>query len=594
MRMLYLFQKSILSGSIIIRCLLSGSGIAQIVPDFTLPSNSTIVSGCTSCEITGGTTLGENLYHSFEQFSIPTGGEVSFLNDPNIKNIFSRVTGNLSSNIDGILRAEGSSNVFLLNPNGILFGPNASLEIGGAFLATTADSVIFNDNVQFAATNPQPNSLLSIEAPIGLQFGQLPGEIVNQSNVSPAGMLNALNAPIGLQVEPGRALMLLGGDIRLEGGNITAPGGHIELASVGSYSFISLNSTVQDWDIGYAGIQRYQDIQLSNLALVDTSDLTQVEGVNGSVRIRGRNITLEESSQIFAFNFGVEAGGDLRILASDSVILSGADLSLGVNSSIFTVTFGAGAAGDLEISSRSLTVEGGASIGSVPLSSLGGPSGRVIINSLDSIDVASTADGIFPSFIGIQVRPDATGDGQDLILTTRWLRVRDGGQIATTTFGLGDAGNLTIVADAIELAGTSEGIQIPSGIFSVVEEGASGNAGKLDIETRVLTVTDGAQISNATRNFGQGEDLRISASESILLSGSAPKATLLNGSSGIFVSAEEAYVASSGEFIITTGNSGNLIINTEQLTVEDGARISADTFGSGNGGTVRGRLEITS
>lgn len=160
---------------------------AQVVPDNTLPAGErSQVVGNPNVQIDGGARRGGNLFHSFSQFSIPTGGSAYFNNAVDVQNIFSRVTGGSISNIDGLIRANGTANLFLLNPNGILFGPNASLNIGGSFVATTANAIGFPNGEVFSsdATQPLPSQLLTIN-PNALFFNQLaPQPIVNRSTAN--------------------------------------------------------------------------------------------------------------------------------------------------------------------------------------------------------------------------------------------------------------------------------------------------------------------------------------------------------------------------------------------------------------------------
>ena len=134
-------------------CSVQGS-MAQVIPDGTVGT-----TGSLTTPIDGGTRVGNNLFHSFSQFSIPTGGSAIFNNPTTIQTIFSRVTGNTRSSIDGLIQATGNANLFLMNPNGIVFGPNAKLNIGGSFLGTTANSIKFVDGVSFSANDITTNPL---------------------------------------------------------------------------------------------------------------------------------------------------------------------------------------------------------------------------------------------------------------------------------------------------------------------------------------------------------------------------------------------------------------------------------------------------
>jgi filamentous hemagglutinin family protein len=170
---------------------LGNVALAQIIPDATLGTERSHLTphvrirGDWADQIDGGAARGVNLFHSFEQFNVGAGQRVYFANPVGIENILSRVTGTDISNIRGTLGVNGSANLFLLNPNGIIFAPHAQLDIRGSFLASTADGFTFPNGSSFSATNPTGAPLLRVNVPIGLQYGNSDnGTIRNRGNLA--------------------------------------------------------------------------------------------------------------------------------------------------------------------------------------------------------------------------------------------------------------------------------------------------------------------------------------------------------------------------------------------------------------------------
>jgi filamentous hemagglutinin family protein len=194
------------------------AALAQVVPDETLPNPSSVVPGCTVCTIDGGTQQGTILFHSFSEFSVPTDGAAIFNNLETIENIFSRVTGDSISDIDGLLRTNGTASLFLLNPNGIIFGPNTQLDIGGSFTASTADSLIFANGEVFSAVDPEAPPLLTLSIRPGLQYGSgasaNPATLTNRGNLITGQDLTLVADQLDIQgqLQAGENLRLIATD----------------------------------------------------------------------------------------------------------------------------------------------------------------------------------------------------------------------------------------------------------------------------------------------------------------------------------------------------------------------------------------------
>lgn len=563
---IYSFRIWASTGGFLLCLLATQPTTAQIIPDTSLPQNSIVLPNCIDCEITGGTRVGNNLFHSFEQFSVPTGGVAYFNNAVTVENIISRVTGNSITNIDGLIRTNPAANLFLLNPYGIIFGPNASLDVGGSFIATTASKLAFADGTVFNTTTNGTTPLLTISRPIGLIFNQTPGRIVNQ-----AASLDLDDNPIGLQIPAGRTLALVGGEVALEGGFLTTPGGRIELGSVSGNSVVSLTPIDKGWMLGYAGVQNFQDITLNQAAFIGSSEL-----MGADIKIQGRLVSLTEGSQISSLAGTGGQAGNLQINASEQVELVGNPADLFVTSLSNEVEGEAtGEDRSLEIATKRLIIQGGAQVSTTTYGT--GRGINLNVRATESLEITGNSP-IFnvPSGLFAVADLEATQQGGTLTIETGRLILKDGAQVSTSTFGAGDAGDLRVTAsDLVTVEGrTPDNVQA-SGLFAQVEQGATGNGGNLIIETQNLNVLGGAQISTSARSGGSGGNLTINAGNFVFLSGFAPTADDLSRSN-ILVSAERG----------ATENGGNLNITTGRLTVENGARISADNFGTGQGGTA--------
>ncbi|BAZ24038.1 filamentous hemagglutinin outer membrane protein [Kalymmatonema gypsitolerans NIES-4073] len=511
--------------------------IAQITPDVTLPNNSRVTTQDNIRIIEGGTQAGSNLFHSFEQFSVPNGTTAYFNNAVDIQNIISRITGKSISNIDGTLQANGTANLFLINPNGIIFGSNASLNIGGSFLASTASSLNFADGTKFSAIDPQPTPLLTVSVPIGLQFGATATPIRNQSQASPDGATTKFGSPVGLHVQTGKTLALVGGDVTLEGGNLTADAGRIELGSFAGNSLVRLNPTEQGWVLGYEGVQNFQNIQLIP-RIVNGSEIYSTVDVSGegggNIQVQGSHVMLT-NAQILGRTLGAKPGGDLIVNASESVELIGPQVRLQ------TATAGAGQSGNLTIATKKLIAGNGAQVSTLTQGE--GAGGQLLVNASESVELIGSY--LIPNtnvsqFSGLISETTAAGKAGDITINTGRLRVQDGAIVSTTSSGrveeqatpaqftpaTGKGGDLTINAsESIELFGTTATGK-PSRLSASTE--GSGDAGKLTISTGQLIVRDGAAVSVGSEvpkdliylgnpsNLGKAGELNITA-RSILL-----------------------------------------------------------------------------
>jgi len=512
--------------------LLPSGAIAQIIPDSSLGPESSrtvpdTINNLPSDRIDGGATRGASLFHSFGEFNIGQGRGAYFGNPSGITNIFSRVTGRNPSNILGTLGVLGNANLFLINPKGIVFGPQARLDVRGSFLASTADSIVFKNGVEFSSANPQGASLLTVNIPVGLRFRENPGAIVNASSVSQ--VIEGRTIPVGLAATPGQTLALVGGDVIFNNGFASAVSGNIQLGSVASPGAVSFNITPQGLGLDYTNVAKFGNIELSGL-----SGVTASGPGGGAIALRGGNVTVRDRSRLVSDTIGSMDGRGIKIEAARFSLLDQAFVG--------SITSGSGAGGPIEVRTSE----------NIELKGIGFEDFRRRI--LDPTAAQKPGD-ITERQSSITTGTLGAGPAGEIGLDTKRLTIRDGLAILNPTVGTGDGGSVTIRAsESVEING--------SGLFTTTFN--SGTAGGIAIETGQLIVTDGALVSPSTFGAGNSGNLIVRAKDSVILARGRRADSPLN--TGLATNS-----------IGGTGRGGNIEINTRSLRLEAGASISSSS-----------------
>jgi filamentous hemagglutinin family protein len=593
---------------------------------------STLPSGKVQYDITGGTrpSGGANLFHSFGDFNVPNNNIANFLNESSLatSNILGRVTGGTLSSIFGTIQTTGfgNANLFLMNPAGFLFGPNATVNVGGMVSFTSADYLRLTDNARFNAI-PGPADALLTAAPVAA-FGFLgsnPGAITVQGSQ--------------FTVTEGTGISMIGGEIKFQNGalengtiqsaRLSAPGGQIQLTSLTSVGEVLMPSG--ELPSGGVSLPTSGSIIISLGSLLDVSGQT-----GGKISIRSGQLQIDnatlQSNTVLGDSGGIE-------IASSAMSMKGG--------SIQTSTAGPGSAGDIAVNTGILTMSDGAFIAS---NLFAGRGGNIRANATESISISGLRPGI--TFVGpipftnlpsglytqtfsaarggnidvttpqlymqggfLQTQTFGPGRAGDIVTTVGRLEVAEGSRLSSTTFSTGGGGNVTLTAtDSIYMSGHFPGIfgvgnstttNFPSQIGTTTF--AAGRAGDVVVTVGRLDVTEGSRLTSTTFGTGRGGNVTLTATDSIhvigqhagtlvtggVISTNIPSEISTNtngagegGQLDISTPVLELQTGLIGAVSTATGQGGSITMDVGELSVTKGAVINSSSFGNGPGGSV--------
>lgn len=478
-----------------------------------------------------GLQAGSNLFHSFGRFNLETGTTALFsaTGANPISHIIARVTGGEASDIDGTIRSNiANADLFLINPSGLVFGPNAQLDVPGGFYASTASSVKLADGSEFSATSPNV-PVLTTAAPVAFGFLDNAGAIDIRGSY--------------LYIADDRNFHLSAADVRLQDAYLDGFGGKIDIIALGRQAKeLPIN--------GLADPAPGGELFLDNSVISNGSVWA---GQAGDIALQGGDMRIE-GSVVSTKAYGNGEGGHLQLQAENLLI---------DRSEILNETVGDNGGGKLSVNTGILEMYGGATVSGTTYGA--GRGASIEIKASDGIYMQGyEALPSFDRYTSILAATDGTGAGGEIDIEASWLQLEQGTYLSVSSLNEGNAGNVHINADYIGLYGG----HIDSNAYS------SGQGGNLRLEGAALEIADGGFLSAVTQGSGNAGSIRIDANDWLALYGSGWVGEAL-WQSGIYAKS-----------IYASGNAGDISIRTPYLEISDGAGIWAWTSGAGRGGSL--------
>jgi filamentous hemagglutinin family protein len=590
---------------LIITSFLSSTALSEIILDGSMGTAGALAGPDYQITEDLGKLAGNNLFHSFGQFNLNSGEIATFSGSPGIQNVISRVTGGQSF-IDGLFRSTiPGANMYFLNPAGVIFGENAILDVQGSFHISTADYLKFKDGVKFESGEAIASSVLTVAAPEA--FGFLDN---TPASIDILGKANNINQ--ALDVPDGETFSLVGGNISIVNNGISVSDGQINIISVGSAGEAIIGST----EIETGSFKNMGDIYFESQN--DSSETVASIFLNGDsakkIFIQGGEMTLKNTSIVSETQEGM--GGNIDINLSRGLNIDG--IQNNSKDGIFTNTESFGTGGNIELNVGGINLAAGANIATITEK---GTSGNITIKTTGNIKITGKNTAISSITNG-------AGKAGDLEINTKNLETFNGASISSHSSENSEhsatSGNIKIIAtDTISLTGSGEE---SSGIYSATQ--GKGTTGNLTIHSDKLFIKNGGGIytiatgegnsgnvhvtsknikltgieSNLTgigtfstgHAFGSSGDLNIDSHDLTVQNGASihtsngglAKAGNLNIKSENILLSDQNSTIKTTTSIDSIGNAGDLRISANEIKINDGASLNTSTLGSGNGGNL--------
>ncbi len=547
---------------------------AEVIFDGSMNAATTGIKLDGNMEITSdyGRVSGKNLFHSFQTFNVNVSEKVTFSSEHAVQNVIARVTGSHFSTINGpVISTIDNANLYLINPQGIMFGDNASIDINGSFYASTADYIASNEEHFYSML--EKDTILFTEKPTS--FGFLSE---NPKKMIISGGWSLEHDIATLSVKTGKTISLVSGGLEISNTKLEAVQGTINLASVASKGNVDLTNFDLSDDCLKGNIQ------------MDHSQINVSGDGSGDIYIRGGRIRIENESDVMADNTGSAKGGVTHIQASTVTI---------DHSNIYSDAESTGNGGQIQIQADDTIVLTNQT--------------RVYADATNRQTGAGDAGSIFMNSDHIQllnksiVSSDTYGDGQGGEVTmsaSKAISILDECKVFTIAEGAGiNAGkggiiriqspNISIIQNSIVSTDTkygygnggqivlsglegmaSESITIfGSRIYSGAVQNGFGDGGHVSIIGNTVSFINGAVIGSESDGRGKGGDVTITSSELDFFGYDSQ-----NNPSAIYTTAQSQ--------LGDAGDAGDISIISNTIRFQNQSGLIANTEGPGQAGQI--------